>query len=159
VARTVDVALHDPPPAGTKGRRTHDALLDATERRLAAGGYPAATSTAIAADAGLSTGTFYTYFEDRHAALAAAFARRLENLIAAVEAELRVEGLLDDGLEAVLEHAVVSVWPRTWRRTFTPSRTPIPSHSPCDISPKDDSQRGAGSRSCQASRTIGRCPR
>ena len=108
-AQAAGIAVHDPPPLGTKGRRTHDALLDALERCLAAGGYPAATSTAVAAEAGVSTGTFDTYFEDRHAALAAAFARRLRRLIDVVEAELTIEAVLDDGLQPVLERAVDAV--------------------------------------------------
>lgn len=109
VAQGAGIPAHEPPPPDTKGRRTHDALLDALERCLAAGGYPAATSTAVAAEAGVSTGTFYTYFDDRHTALAAAFARRLRQLVAAVEAELAIESLLDDGLRAVLERAVDAV--------------------------------------------------
>lgn len=109
VAQAAGIAAHDPPPPGTKGRRTHDALLDALERLLATGGYPAATSTSVAAEAGVSTGTFYTYFDDRHAALTAAFARRLRRLVTAVEAELTIESVLDEGLHPVLERAVEAV--------------------------------------------------
>ncbi len=94
------------PPPGTKARRTHDRLLEAMERLLARGGYPAATSTQVAAEAGVSSGTFYTYFPDREAALAALFARRLHELVTAVAEVLTLEALLDDGLRAVLARAV-----------------------------------------------------
>ena len=94
--------LAPPPAAGTKARRTHDRLLDATETLLGQGGYPAATSTAVAAAAGVSVGTFYTYFSDREHALAALFAARLDELIEAVGRALRLETLLDEGLGALV---------------------------------------------------------
>lgn len=97
------------PEPGTKARRTHDALLEAMERRLDAGGYPAATTTAVAAEAGVSTGTFYTYFDDRDEALAALFARRLDELIGAVDATLDTDALLDHGLEALLDRTLDTV--------------------------------------------------
>lgn len=129
MAQAAGITAHEPPPPGTKGRRTHDALLDALERRLAAGGYPAATSTAVAAEAGVSTGTFYTYFDDRHAALAAAFARRLRRLVSAVEAELTIEALLDDGLRTVLERAVDAVLGeyRRYAATYRAALAQLPS--------------------------------
>ena len=101
-----EVAIPSPPDAGTKARRTHDALLDAMERLLDEGGYPAATSTAVATEAGLSVGTFYAYFADRDEALAALFARRLDGLIGTVDAALTTDALLDDGLEVVLERVL-----------------------------------------------------
>ena len=98
--------LPTPPVEGTKARRTHDQLLQATEELLAQGGYPAATSTAVAAAAGVSVGTFYTYFSDREHALACLFATRLDDLIAVVGEVLRLETLLDDGLHALLDKTV-----------------------------------------------------
>jgi AcrR family transcriptional regulator len=98
--------LARPPAAGSRARRTYDRLLDATERLLASGGYPAATSTAIAGEAGVSTGSFYTYFDDREDVLAAALHRRLALLLDLVAEELTPGALLDDGLPAVLERAL-----------------------------------------------------
>lgn len=66
----------------------------------------ACTSTAVAAEAGVSTGTFYGYFEDRSAALAELFAERLDEIVAGVEAALTADRLLDDGLRAAIEAAV-----------------------------------------------------
>lgn len=102
-------ALPDAPASGSKARRTYERLLDATERRLAAGGYAAATTAAIAQEAGVSTGTFYTYFDDREQILAAAFARRLSALLERVRAQLDPGALLDEGLEEVLRRAVDAV--------------------------------------------------
>lgn len=94
------------PPEGGRALRTWLQLLTATERRLAAGGHAAATSTAIAAEAGVAVGTFYTYFPDRDAALAAAFARRLDEIVDEVAAALTTDALLDDGLDALLTQVV-----------------------------------------------------
>lgn len=103
------VELPSPPPAGSRGRRTHDALLDATERLLRDGGYGAATTTAVAEEAGVGVGTVYTYFRDRDDLLAALLAARLDGILEAVEAELTTDRLLDVGLERVLEATVRAV--------------------------------------------------
>jgi AcrR family transcriptional regulator len=92
------------PRAGRPATRT--ALLDAMQRLLERDGLAACTSTAVAAEAGLSAGTFYTYFEDRSAALAALFEDRLDQIVAAVAAALTSDRLLDEGLEATVDAAV-----------------------------------------------------
>lgn len=122
-------SISDPPPAGTKARRTHDALLGAVERLLGRGGYPAATTTAVAAEAGVSAGTFYRYFDDREDALAALFDRRLGELLEAVAAVLTADALLDDGLAAVLRRALdVTVGEyRDHAPTFRAALTQLPS--------------------------------
>ncbi len=89
-----------------RGRATREALLDAGERLLAWQGLEGMTSTAVAAEAGVATGTFYGYFPDKHALLAALFARRLDDVVARVERVLTSDRLLDDGLEATLRLAV-----------------------------------------------------
>jgi AcrR family transcriptional regulator len=98
--------MNDPSPLSPRAAATEAALLDAGERLLAAGGLEAATSTAIAAAAGVSTGTFYAYFADKHALLAALFAARLDDLVDRVEGVLTADNLLDLGLEATLARAV-----------------------------------------------------
>lgn len=89
-----------------RGLATRAALVDAGERLLASGGFDALTSTAVAAEAGVSTGTFYGYFADKHALLAALFAERLDDVVARVEGVLTSDRLLDEGLGATLEAAV-----------------------------------------------------
>lgn len=89
---------------GRPGTRT--ALLDAMQRLLERDGLAACTSTAVAAQAGLSAGSFYTYFEDRNAALAALFEDRLDQIVDAVGQALTSDRLLDEGLEATVDAAV-----------------------------------------------------
>ncbi len=128
-ARSDADVLAPPPAPGTKARRTHDRLLQATERLLAEGGYPAATSTAVAEAAGVSVGTFYSYFSDREHALAACFAARLDDLIAAVGDALGLETLLDEGLEPLLAavvHVVVEGYTRH-AATFRAAIVQLPS--------------------------------
>ncbi|HUG83053.1 MAG TPA: TetR/AcrR family transcriptional regulator, partial [Euzebya sp.] len=90
-----------------KGWRTREALLDAAEELLARG--EDLVSGAVAAEAGVATGTFYRYFPDKDALLAAAFARTLDRLIGAVEQALSPERVLDHGVAAVLGTVVDDV--------------------------------------------------
>jgi TetR/AcrR family fatty acid metabolism transcriptional regulator len=94
---------------GAKGRATYEALLAAGDRLLVEHGPTSLTSTAVAAEAGVATGTFYTYFADKDALLAALFARRLDELATLVDAELSAEALLDRGLRGALDGAVEAV--------------------------------------------------
>jgi AcrR family transcriptional regulator len=89
-----------------RGRATRAALLSALESELGRVGFDGTTSTAVAAAAGVSTGTFYGYFADKHAALAALFAHRLDELVDAVDGVLTADNLLDLGLEATMRLAV-----------------------------------------------------
>jgi AcrR family transcriptional regulator len=98
--------MKDPSARSARASATREALLAAGEGLLATGGFEAASSTAVAAAAGLSTGTFYAYFEDKHALLAALFALRLDDLVGRVERELTSDNLLDHGLDATLARAV-----------------------------------------------------
>jgi AcrR family transcriptional regulator len=91
---------------GGRGARTRTALLDAGERLLARVGFDGLTTTAVAEEAGVSTGTFYGYFADKHALLAALFAVRLDDLVARVGAILTADHLLDHGLEQTMDDAV-----------------------------------------------------
>ncbi len=98
-----------------KSERTRAALLAAGARLLEAEGPDAATSTAIAAEAGVAVGTFYRYFEDRGALLAALFAAALDDVITAVAAALSPARLLDRGIDGCAT-AVVDVVARGYRR-------------------------------------------
>lgn len=104
-----DPSIHLTPPTGAKARATYEALLSAGRRVLRSQGTPGLTSTAVAAEAGVATGTFYTYFADKDALLAALFARSLDDITAAVERVLTADALLAHGLEATLRGAVRTV--------------------------------------------------
>ena len=96
-------------PPGGKARATYESLLAAAGRVLAADGLPGLNSTAVAAEAGVATGTFYTYFADKDAVLAALFARRLDDISHAVAEALAGEALTAEGLEPALRGAVRAV--------------------------------------------------
>jgi AcrR family transcriptional regulator len=49
-----------------RARRSYQALLDAAEELFASQGYDAVGTPEIAQKAGVSVGTFYRYFEDKH---------------------------------------------------------------------------------------------
>lgn len=94
--------------ASAKRAATRAALLDAMQRLLERDGVGACTSTAVAAEAGFSAGTFYAYFDDRHDALAGLFADRLDEIVVDVAAALTADRLLDEGLEKTLDAAVAA---------------------------------------------------
>jgi AcrR family transcriptional regulator len=101
--------MNDPSAhSGHSGRaaRTRQALLDAGRRALAARGFEATTSTVVAAEAGVATGTFYAYFADKHVLLAELFAASLDALVDAQERVLTADMLLDEGLKATMARAV-----------------------------------------------------
>jgi AcrR family transcriptional regulator len=75
-------------PRGALRSPQRERLLDAAERLVAAGGIGAAPIEAIVKEAGVSTVTFYEYFEGKEECFVAAFDRAVEEL----EAELG-EGL------------------------------------------------------------------
>ena len=94
------------PPRTARGHATREALLAALELQIAAAGFDGATSTSVAAEAGVASGTFYGYFDDKHAALAALFAQRLEGLIADAAPVFTADHLLDHGMDATMRTAV-----------------------------------------------------
>lgn len=113
----------------SRSARTRAALLEATERCLARGGYPGATTTAIAAEAGVAAGTFYVHFDDREDVLAQLFALRLRQLLDDVQDVLAIDALVTDGLEALLDDAldVVLDTYRDHAATFRAALVQLPS--------------------------------
>lgn len=72
-------------PRTTRGARTRARLLDATRSAIAEHGYVAARVADIVELAGVSHGTFYTYFENKAAALDALIAVTASELQAVVD--------------------------------------------------------------------------
>jgi len=58
-------------PTSERGKRTRQALIDAAKVVFARDGYIGARLTDITAEAGVSTGTFYTYFGSKESIMAA----------------------------------------------------------------------------------------
>lgn len=73
------------PRRTSRGERTRSRLLDATREVVADRGYVSARVEDIVATAGVSHGTFYTYFENKAAALDAVIAATAAELQAVVD--------------------------------------------------------------------------
>src|SRR5438045_3773389 len=59
--------IHCPRPAlQERSRRSYEALLDAAQALFSSQGYDAVGTPEIAEKAGVSVGTFYRYFDDKH---------------------------------------------------------------------------------------------
>ncbi|HEV7788189.1 MAG TPA: TetR/AcrR family transcriptional regulator [Pseudonocardia sp.] len=91
----------------------HRDILASAEQILAESGYPALTMRAIAAGAGVSSGTVYQYFAGKEDVFAALMARRLDTLrdtLDALDRELGVAGVLREIVPQVTE-----LWRRVGR--------------------------------------------
>lgn len=86
-------------PSGGKAQRTYDRLAAATLDEINAHG--SFTAEAVARRAESSPATFFSYFPTKDDALAAAFSLALDELVRVAESGLRIEDLLDRGLEPV----------------------------------------------------------
>jgi len=79
------------------------AILDAARGRIAAGGYQAAQMQAIAADAGIATGTVYRYFDSKAELFAEVFRTVVRHEVDAVAAAAHGAGSGSARLQAVVE--------------------------------------------------------
>jgi AcrR family transcriptional regulator len=91
-------------PRQARSRAKVAALLAAAERLFVERGYDAVTADAIAAAAGVSTGTFYSYFGDKRDALLLLLAERIDDLLGMVPAPEAT--VLAEGPRAVIRAAV-----------------------------------------------------
>lgn len=110
-------------PRQARARATVDILVTATFQildRLAAEGRPAseATTTLIAARAGVSIGTLYQYFPDRAALIAAVIDRECDRLLADVDGVLSGNGAAEP--DRLIEHLA--------GRLISPGRLPPALH-------------------------------
>jgi len=92
-------------PTGGKARRTYEKLVGATSDEIAARGTFSAER--VAARAGASPATFYAYFSTKDAALAAAFSLVLDRLVDWLKETLRIEALLENGIEKFCRDFVI----------------------------------------------------
>src|SRR5437868_13737297 len=93
------MALESPPPQQARSRRTLELLLAATVAVIEAEGLAGVTIPAVAARAGVSTGSIYRRFVDKEALIRAAFLRLLEASQIADRKTLKAERLVGMGLE------------------------------------------------------------
>ncbi len=94
-------------PATERSRRTRAQLAGAAHEVVAREG--AVLADRIAADAGVSTATFYAHFETHDDALAAALDLALSAVVDAAEARFHLEALLDRGVAAVAAEVVAAM--------------------------------------------------
>ena len=86
-------------PTKGKAQRTFDRLARATLEEINKKG--SFTADEVAARGNSSPATFFTYFPTKEDAVAAAFSIALDELVDVTESGLRIEQLLDEGLETV----------------------------------------------------------
>ncbi|MFW6051143.1 MAG: TetR/AcrR family transcriptional regulator [Myxococcota bacterium] len=67
-------------PRQSRGRRTRRRLVEAAQAEFSERGYAHATASSIARRAGVATGTFYQYFQDKDAVLHELAADRMEGI-------------------------------------------------------------------------------
>ena len=75
-------------PRQDRSRVTVDTILEATARVLVKHGFDGLTTNGVAAAAGVSIGSLYQYFPNKEALVGALFERHIEEMNAAVLAEL-----------------------------------------------------------------------
>lgn len=75
-------------PRQTRSKATVDTILEATSRVLVKQGFDGLSTNAVAAAAGVSIGSLYQYFPNKEALVAALIDRHMEEMNAAVLAEL-----------------------------------------------------------------------
>jgi AcrR family transcriptional regulator len=75
-------------PTQARSRETVSAILNATARVLVRDGFDGLTTNAVAAAAGVSIGSLYQYFPNKVALVAALIDRHVEDINAAILAEL-----------------------------------------------------------------------
>lgn len=92
-------------PQQARSRATVDTILEATARVLVKRGFDGLTTNAVAAAAGVSIGSLYQYFPNKEALVAALVERHMEEMNAAIFAELtRVAKLpLAEAVRCVVE--------------------------------------------------------
>lgn len=93
------------PTARTEATRiaNRERLLEAARRLLADGGYAAASISALAAQAGVATGSVYHHFASKQELIAAVFRHTAGHELAAVREAVRRETAAADRLRALVE--------------------------------------------------------
>jgi AcrR family transcriptional regulator len=83
-----------------RSERTYHALLDAAAAVFGEVGYDAAQTPDIAREAGVSTGAFYRYFDDKRQVFLEVCTKRLEQAIGEVAAQLQPDRFVGQGSDA-----------------------------------------------------------
>ena len=103
-SKQIEAAHSDRPPG--KAQRTRARLIEATCDELSESG--SFTAERVARRAGTSVATFYVHLPTKEVALVAVFERVMGELVSVVERQLRVDALLEQGLEALMADFVLA---------------------------------------------------
>lgn len=95
-------------PKQARSRQTKEKIVQAAIRLFETNGYGKTTSIDIAADAGVSVGSFYVYFTDKRQVLLAIFDRLADELFKNSFDSFRIEHLFDSDLRARIRQAVAT---------------------------------------------------
>lgn len=95
-------------PKQDRSKVTVETILEATARVLAREGYERATTNRIAEVSGYGVGSLYDYFPNKESLVAALIERHAEEMVAAVESNLRVsaDSPLSETMRAWVESGV-----------------------------------------------------
>ena len=112
------VGVSEAGPRTSRGQRTRERLRDAARGVFAERGFAAARVEDVVAAAGVSHGTFYTYFENKAAALDALIDVTADDLTSVLDepwegpdGAAAVEAVIDRFVTVFVDHAdVIGVW-------------------------------------------------
>jgi AcrR family transcriptional regulator len=105
-----------PPLRQERAKRSYQALLDAAERLFGRDGYDAVGTPEIAAEAGVSVGTFYRYFEDKKQAYLEVARRYLRDAYHDTLGRLTPELMIGEGRSQTIERTVAVLFDYVHRR-------------------------------------------
>jgi AcrR family transcriptional regulator len=99
-----------------RSRRSYQALVDAATELFATQGYDAVTTPEIAQTAGVSVGTFYRYFDDKHAVYLDLVRRDLSEVYAATIAGLTPQRFVGRARRDTIADSVAVLFEHVLRR-------------------------------------------
>lgn len=95
-------------PKQERSKQTKEKIVQAAIKLFQERGYEKTTSNEIAAEAGVSVGSFYVYFTDKRSLLLTIFDRLADDLYKVVFDGLEPEHLFDSDLRPKIRHAIAN---------------------------------------------------
>ena len=95
-------------PKQARSKQTKEKIIQAAIALIQQRGYEKTTSNDIAAEAGVSVGSFYTYFQDKRQLLLAIFDRLTDEFSKNIFETIGPEHLFDSDVRANIRHSVAS---------------------------------------------------
>lgn len=93
-------------PKQARSRQTREKIIQAAIKLFQEAGYEGTTSNDVAAEAGVSVGSFYTYFVDKRQLLLTIFDRLADDLFKVIFEGLKAEHLFDSKLRPMIRQAI-----------------------------------------------------